>query len=84
MNDLKLEIESLKNHCDSLQLEYNELSKKYNINEDPKQLANLRIKLLKQYNELRDTGLKLVQLIAQERNLSIKEIFQEMDISMHD
>lgn len=50
----------------------------------PKQVIDLHIKRLKEYNELKDAGLRLVQLIADEKSCKTKEVFDEMGFSMSD
>lgn len=50
----------------------------------PSDLMKEHIKKLKQYNELRDTGLRLAQLIANEKGSKISEIFEEMGFDMKD
>lgn len=50
----------------------------------PSDLMKEHIKELKQYNELRDTGLRLAQLIANEKGSKISEIFEEMGFDMKD
>lgn len=42
------------------------------------------IKRLKEYNELRDAGLRLTQLISDETSCKVKDVFEEMGYSMSD
>lgn len=49
-----------------------------------RQVIDLHIKRLKEYNELRDAGLRLAQLVADEKGCRIKEVFEEMGYSMKD
>ena len=51
---------------------------------DYKELQGAHIQGLKKYNELRDTGLRLVQLIADQKACKVKEVFEEMGHSMDD
>lgn len=44
----------------------------------------MHIKRLKEYNELRDTGLRLTQIIAEEKKCKLKEVFDEMGYEMTD
>ncbi|EDO18648.1 hypothetical protein Kpol_1055p4 [Vanderwaltozyma polyspora DSM 70294] len=53
-------------------------------NKLPSEVVSTHIKTLKEYNELRDIGLKLVQIIADEKSCKMKEIFNEMGYSMFD
>lgn len=53
-------------------------------NYKPKEVINLHIQRLKEYNELRDTGLRLAQLVADEKACKIKEVFEEMGYEMTD
>lgn len=50
----------------------------------PKEVMDLHIKRLKEYNELRDDGLKLAQLIADQKSCKIRDVFEEMGFSMSD
>lgn len=52
--------------------------------ESPVKIIAKHIKSLKTYNELRDVGLKLAQCVADEKNVSIGQIFEEIGISMKD
>lgn len=51
---------------------------------DYKELQRAHIQGLKKYNELRDTGLRLVQIIADQKACKVREVFEEMGHSMDD
>ncbi|AQZ09748.1 SAE3 (YHR079C-A) [Zygosaccharomyces parabailii] len=50
----------------------------------PKEVIDLHIQRLKEYNELRDVGLRLTQLIADEKSCKVKDVFEEMGHEMAD
>lgn len=52
--------------------------------QSPQQIYKSHIKRLKEYNELRDTGLRLVQMIADEKSCTLKDVFDEMGQEMGD
>ena len=52
--------------------------------ETPKKISSTYIKELKEYNELRDAGLRLAQIIADEKQCKIKDVFEEIGYSMKD
>lgn len=49
-----------------------------------KKISSTYIKELKEYNELRDAGLRLAQIIADEKQCKIKDVFEEIGYSMKD
>ncbi|CCE62855.1 hypothetical protein TPHA_0D02170 [Tetrapisispora phaffii CBS 4417] len=69
---------------ESLLKSYGQSCLKHGITIPPKQILATHISKLKEYNELRDTGLKLIQLIANEKNCPLKTIFEEMGHQMKD
>lgn len=50
----------------------------------PKEISSKYIKELKEYNELRDAGLRLAQIIADEKQCKIKDVFEEIGYSLKD
>lgn len=56
----------------------------YQSDETPKNISSTYIKELKEYNELRDAGLRLAQIIADEKQCKIKDVFEEIGYSMKD
>ncbi|KAM3162493.1 SAE3-like protein [Lachancea thermotolerans] len=79
MKEQAPELSKLMAHNEALNNEFSKLSEKHKITMCPSDLMKEHIKELKQYNELRDTGLRLAQLIANEKGSKISEIFEEMD-----
>lgn len=51
-----------------------------NVEFDYELVLNNHIKKLKEYNELKDSALKLIQLIADQRSEKISVIFKEIGI----
>lgn len=51
---------------------------------EPDVIRKQHISRLKLYNELRDTGLRLAQLVADEKQCKMKEVFDEMGYEMAD
>ncbi|KAG0669041.1 hypothetical protein C6P45_004181 [Maudiozyma exigua] len=49
-----------------------------------KEIKDQHVKRLKTYNELRDIGLRLVQIIADDKKCTLKDVFEEMGDSMAD
>ncbi|AMD19757.1 HCL394Wp [Eremothecium sinecaudum] len=84
INKKNTKLKDLMASCDQLELNFKELCETNNIEVTPYNLNDKHIKNLKKYNELRDTGLRLVQFIANEKNCRIKEIFEEMNFSTED
>ncbi|AJU21654.1 BMC_2a_G0022460.mRNA.1.CDS.1 [Saccharomyces cerevisiae] len=63
---------------------FEQLSKEKKSDETPKKISSTYIKELKEYNELRDAGLRLAQIIADEKQCKIKDVFEEIGYSMKD
>ncbi|CAI4504898.1 BAF_collapsed_G0024480.mRNA.1.CDS.1 [Saccharomyces cerevisiae] len=63
---------------------FEQLSKEKKNDETPKKISSTYIKELKEYNELRDAGLRLAQIIADEKQCKIKDVFEEIGYSMKD
>ncbi|CCE92502.1 Sae3p TDEL_0E02590 [Torulaspora delbrueckii] len=80
----KNEVAELKYRHQQLQEEFNKLSAELNSTLTPKQVMDQHIKRLKEYNELRDAGLRLTQLISDEKSCKVKDVFEEMGYSMSD
>lgn len=59
-----------------LKKQYEEIKKKNNKND--------LIKVLHKYNDLKDISQELLGRIAMKKNMTIKELYQEMDISVED
>ncbi|GAV53947.1 hypothetical protein ZYGR_0AK04490 [Zygosaccharomyces rouxii] len=78
------EVEQLKVARDRLQEEFQSLSAELSIQLRHKQVVSLHIQRLKEYNELRDTGLRLAQMIADEKSCKVKDVFEEMGYDMID
>lgn len=51
---------------------------------NPYKIVEEHIKQLKKYNEVRDTALKLMESIANLRNLTIDDIAKEMKVDIDD
>ena len=51
---------------------------------DPKALVDSHISLLHEYNEIRDSGQKLMAMIAEERGLTAKEVYEEFGVGEKD
>ncbi|CAR27956.1 hypothetical protein ZYGR_0N04430 [Zygosaccharomyces rouxii] len=84
INKKQAEVEQLKAARDTLLQEFQKLSAELSIQSQPKDVVSLHIQRLKEYNELRDTGLRLTQLIADEKRCKVKEVFEEMGYDMID
>ncbi|CAR58021.1 uncharacterized protein GVI51_F02981 [Nakaseomyces glabratus] len=99
MTDIEGQIRELKAHLVELQLQRKYLDEKFiqlfksayqnSVDKEPDMESPVKIiakhiKSLKTYNELRDVGLKLAQCVADEKNVSIGQIFEEIGISMKD
>ncbi|CAI4523893.1 BFH_collapsed_G0024380.mRNA.1.CDS.1 [Saccharomyces cerevisiae] len=63
---------------------FEQLSKEKKNDVTPKKISSTYIKELKEYNELRDAGLRLAQIIADEKQCKIKDVFEEIGYSMKD
>ncbi|CAI4063720.1 hypothetical protein SKDZ_08G1270 [Saccharomyces kudriavzevii ZP591] len=59
-------------------------NRRYSSTKTPKEVSSKYIKELKEYNELRDAGLRLAQIIADEKQCKIKDVFEEIGYSMKD
>ncbi|CAR65220.1 Sae3p [Kluyveromyces lactis] len=75
----------------ALKVSYQELEKKFqtlahelHITETPEKINLKHIADLKLYNELRDTGLRLVQMVADEKQCKMKDVFEEIGYEMKD
>ncbi|SCU95972.1 LAME_0F14312g1_1 [Lachancea meyersii CBS 8951] len=68
----------------SLLEQFHRLSALNNVHDSPDRVIKEHISLLKKYNELRDTGLVLAQMIADEKQCKVKEVFEEMNYDMQD
>lgn len=49
-----------------------------------KRIIERHIRDLKEYNELRDTGLRLVQIVSDDKKVSLKTIVEEIGYSIKD
>ncbi|CDF88790.1 ZYBA0S03-01992g1_1 [Zygosaccharomyces bailii CLIB 213] len=78
------QLEELKAAKCRLQKEFEELSAELSIVHKPKDVIDLHIQRLKEYNELRDVGLRLTQLIADEKACKVKDVFEEMGYEVAD
>ncbi|SCU91695.1 LADA_0F11474g1_1 [Lachancea dasiensis] len=81
---LDAELSRLQGEHNELQRRFHELSRMLNIDSTPELVMKKHITDLKKYNELRDTGLGLTQIIANEKKCKIKEVFEEMGYDMQD
>ncbi|AAS52214.1 ADR293C-Ap [Eremothecium gossypii ATCC 10895] len=77
-------LKALKSQCEELDAKYNHLCSKFGIELTPQALNEQNIKKLKLYNELRDTGLRMVQVVADEKQCRLKDVFDEMGFEMND
>lgn len=50
----------------------------------PNDIISKHIKDLKEYNELRDAGLRMVQIVADEKKVSLREVVEEIGYSIKD
>ncbi|SCU98538.1 LAFA_0G18602g1_1 [Lachancea sp. 'fantastica'] len=78
------DLEELERLNVSLLDQFHKLSDLNNVNYSADKVIKEHISHLKRYNELRDTGLALAQMIADEKNCKIKEVFEEMNYDMSD
>ncbi|CCF58124.1 hypothetical protein KAFR_0D04770 [Kazachstania africana CBS 2517] len=78
------QVQELRNKCKELEKEFEILCQQNGSTHTPGELKVLHIRRLKEYNELRDTGLRLVQIIAGEKQCKLKEVFDEMGFDMED
>ncbi|CAB4252343.1 similar to Saccharomyces cerevisiae YHR079C-A SAE3 Meiosis specific protein involved in DMC1- dependent meiotic recombination, forms heterodimer with Mei5p [Maudiozyma barnettii] len=62
----------------------NNLIKYYLRKQEANEVKKLHIQRLKNYNDLRDIGLRLTQLIADDKKCKMGEVFEEMGFSMLD
>ncbi|SMN18427.1 similar to Saccharomyces cerevisiae YHR079C-A SAE3 Meiosis specific protein involved in DMC1-dependent meiotic recombination, forms heterodimer with Mei5p [Maudiozyma saulgeensis] len=81
---LKNEIKSLESQYDNLREDFSNLSAAQNLNQEANDVKKLHIRRLKNYNDLRDIGLRLTQLIADDKKCKMGEVFEEMGFSMLD
>ena len=51
---------------------------------DPNAIVQRHIKLLHQYNEIKDIGMGLFGLIADRRGVRVKDVFEEFGVSEDD
>lgn len=90
--DKKLEakIEKLQDHLKDLKAQHQELKTELNISADDDVQASVEsyqnemkhhITQLKHYNELKDTSMRLIQLIADQRQVTLRTIMDEMGIN---
>ncbi|SCV17007.1 uncharacterized protein CGFF_04568 [Nakaseomyces glabratus] len=88
MTDIEGQIRELKAHLVELQLQRKYLDEKFiqlfksavdkePDMESPVKIIAKHIKSLKTYNELRDVGLKLVQCVADEKNVSMAKYLRK-------
>ncbi|QLQ80918.1 hypothetical protein HG537_0E02730 [Torulaspora globosa] len=84
ISNSRKEVAELKEHYERLQNQFDSSTAELELSLTPKQVIDLHIKRLKEYNELRDTGLRLAQLVADEKSCRMKEVFEEMGYSMRD
>ncbi|QLG71995.1 hypothetical protein HG535_0C03480 [Zygotorulaspora mrakii] len=87
INEKQREQFELKRLNQTLREELNSLTaERFSANnlQSPQQIYKSHIKRLKEYNELRDTGLRLVQMIADEKSCTLKDVFDEMGQEMGD
>lgn len=50
----------------------------------PNDIISRHIKDLKEYNEIRDAGLRMVQIVADDKSISLKEVVEEIGYSIKD
>lgn len=55
-----------------------------NRKKTPESINSEHISNLKLYNELRDTGLRLTQMVADEKQCKLKDVFDEIGYDMRD
>ncbi|QLL33360.1 hypothetical protein HG536_0E02710 [Torulaspora globosa] len=84
ISNSRREVAELKEHYERLQKQFDSLSAELDLSLTAKQVMDLHIKRLKEYNELRDAGLRLAQLVADEKRCRMKDVFEEMGYSMKD
>ncbi|KAK5781675.1 hypothetical protein RI543_000861 [Arxiozyma heterogenica] len=70
---------------DLLQEQFDSLLKVHNLPIlSPNDIIGTHIKDLKAYNELRDAGLRMVQMVADDKKISLKEVVDEIGYSIKD
>ncbi|SCU83188.1 LAMI_0C02322g1_1 [Lachancea mirantina] len=77
-------LKGLQSELAHLENEYASKSAENDVKLDANALSARHIANLKTYNELRDTGLRLAQMIADEKACKIKDVFEEMGYEMSD
>ena len=56
----------------------------FSKNCSPTDVVKAHIARLREYNELRDLGLRLAQIVSTDKRCSVKEVFAELGHSMND
>lgn len=80
----KVKINQLLDQAEDCSKKFDDVSSELNIHLDPSVIVSDHIKQLKKYNEVKDTALKLMELIANLRQMTIDEIAQEMKVDIND
>lgn len=84
MEAKKLKIKQLNQDLANYSQKFEEIVSNLNVKPDPIMIVDNHIKQLKKYNEIKDTTLKLMEMIANLRMMSIDEIAAEMKVDIHD
>ncbi|KAK9390267.1 Swi5-domain-containing protein [Lipomyces mesembrius] len=80
---IKARIQEKQARLADLQKEYDDYIKKLKSS-DPAQTIKRHIKLLKEYNEIRDVGLGLIGMIADTRGVRVADVMPEYGVSVGD
>ncbi|SCU82244.1 LANO_0B05578g1_1 [Lachancea nothofagi CBS 11611] len=80
----KSDLALLQTQNTSLLNKYQTLTGLHKIDKSAEEIMKEHIANLKKYNELRDTGLGLAQMIADEKSCKLSEVFEEMGYEMQD
>ncbi|CDO91842.1 unnamed protein product [Kluyveromyces dobzhanskii CBS 2104] len=75
---------ALKLSTQELEEKFQSIAEKLEMEETPEKINARHISNLKLYNELRDTGLKLIQMVADEKQCKMKDVFDDIGYEMKD
>ncbi|KAL8796048.1 MAG: hypothetical protein Q9195_001624 [Heterodermia aff. obscurata] len=81
--NLKARIATLESQIEETRLKKKETAEKLN-NPDAQATVSKHIKLLHQYNEIRDIGQGLMGLIADQRGVRIVDVYEEFGVAQGD
>ncbi|EED18246.1 DNA repair protein Swi5/Sae3, putative [Talaromyces stipitatus ATCC 10500] len=84
MNSLQSTITNLENQIATLQSQLQEATSKLRSPNAPSQTVQNHIRLLHDYNEIRDIGQGLLSLIAEKRGVRYKDVLEEFGVDAND